>query len=127
MTTEAQNRANRLDALRSTGPRTGAGKAASSHQIALRHGLTAQQVVLAVEDPAQFDALRDDLHEEFGPCGPTGERLVEQLASLLWRLRRVPVFEAAVLDRRLSIYRQHDPLPAGQVLRLTPGPTRERF
>ena len=97
MTTEAQNRANRLDALKSTGPRTGAGKAASS-QNALRHGLTAQQVVLAIEDPAQFDALRGDLHEEFGPCGPTGERLVEQLASLLWRLRRVPVFEAAVLD-----------------------------
>jgi hypothetical protein len=72
--------------------------------------------------------------------GPTEERLVEQLASLLWRLRRVPVFEAAVLDLEAHIYEEDlidqrlsnnlaaDPLSASGATSKTPGDQmRERF
>src|SRR5918999_1903169 len=96
MATERQIRANRRNALKSTGPRTKAGKAASSRN-ALRHGLTAQQVVIEGENPARFDALRDRFTREFQPVGPMEQFLVERLAGLAWRLRRVPLFEAALL------------------------------
>ena len=94
MASERQIRANRRNALKSTGPRTKAGKAASARN-ALRHGLTAHQVVIEGEDPALFDALRDRFRREFRPVGPF---LVERLAGLAWRLRRVPLFEAALLS-----------------------------
>ena len=44
------------------------------------------------------------MHQEFEPSGPTEERFVEQLAASLWRLRRVPVFEAALFDREAHFY-----------------------
>ena len=97
MSTIKQIQANRANALRSTGPRTEAGKAASSGN-ALRHGLTARRVVIEGEDPVLFDRLRDEICAEFAPRGATEELLVEQLASTLWRLRRVPLLEAGLLD-----------------------------
>jgi hypothetical protein len=97
MASERQIRANRLNAQKSTGPRTNAGKAASSKN-ALRHGLTAQQVVLEGEDVAMFQALRDRFLREFQPAGAMEEFLVERLIGLAWRLRRVPLFEAALLS-----------------------------
>ena len=90
MASERQIRANRLNAQKSTGPRTAAGKAASSKN-ALRHGLTAQQVVLEDEDAAMFDALRDRFLREFQPAGAMEEFLVERLAGLAGRARgRLP-------------------------------------
>jgi hypothetical protein len=96
MASERQIRANRRNALKSTGPRTAAGKAASSRN-ALRHGLTAHQVVIEGEDPALFDAVHDRFRREFHAVGAMEEFLVERLAGLAWRLRRVPLFEAALL------------------------------
>jgi hypothetical protein len=96
MASERQIRANRRNALKSTGPRTAAGKAASARN-ALRHGLTAHQVVIDGEDPAQFDALLHRFRCEFQPGSAMEEFLVERLAGLAWRLRRVPLFEAALL------------------------------
>jgi hypothetical protein len=96
MASERQIRANRRNALKSTGPRTAAGKVASSRN-ALRHGLTAHQVVIEGEDPALFDAVHDRFRREFQPVGPMEDFLVERLAGLAWRLRRVPLFEAALL------------------------------
>jgi hypothetical protein len=96
MASERQIRANRRNALKSTGPRTAAGKTASARN-ALRHGLTAHQVVIDGEDPAQFDALLHRFRGEFQPESALEEFLVERLAGLAWRLRRVPLFEAALL------------------------------
>lgn len=61
------------------------------------HGLTAVQIVIDGEDPAQFESLREELLEEFDPQTTTEAHLVEQLAGLLWRLRRVPIFETGLI------------------------------
>ncbi|MDX1401428.1 MAG: hypothetical protein R3245_05865 [Kiloniellales bacterium] len=50
------------------------------------------------EDPAVFEALRQDLYAYFEPRGPIEETLVEQVASTCWRLRRVPEIEAGILE-----------------------------
>src|SRR6476660_8399356 len=99
MATERQIRANQINALKSTGPKTEAGKAVSAGN-ALRHGLTAHQVVLAGEDPAEFEALREDLTREIAPITAMEALLVDRLAQLFWRLRRVAKFEAALLAWR---------------------------
>ena len=95
MTTEKQAAANRRNAKKSTGPRTDEGKASSS-QNALKHGLSADRVVIWDEDPAAFEALRTALFDHYQPIGPVAEYLVEQVAGCIWRLRRVPEIEAAI-------------------------------
>jgi hypothetical protein len=96
MATDRQIAANRRNALLSTGPRTDAGKAISRRN-ALDHGLRAEALLLDDEDPVDFERLRDDLFNELAPATAYEEQLVHQLVSLIWRLRRVPVFETAIL------------------------------
>ena len=91
MATDKQVQANRRNARNSTGPRTEAGKQVSSRN-AMRHGLTAEQVLLEGEDCARFDALRSAINMEFAPEGPVSVFLAERLAGLLWRLGRVRGF-----------------------------------
>jgi hypothetical protein len=56
MTSYRQIEANRRNALRSTGPKTAAGKEASRRN-ALRHGLTAETVIGALEDAEDYEAF----------------------------------------------------------------------
>jgi hypothetical protein len=50
------------------------------------------------EDPAAFEALREDLYVYFQPADPVAEHLVEQVAASIWRLRRVPEIEAGIFE-----------------------------
>ncbi len=88
MPTQAQLDANRANARHSTGPQTPEGKAASS-QNNLRHGFRSQTVVLPGEDPAEFDALLDELNLHFEPDDLTDQRCVDEMAAAEWRLARV--------------------------------------
>lgn len=97
MATERQLRANRQNALKSTGPRTLEGKAASRRN-AMRHGLTARHLVLDGEDPTLLEALRRELVLEFAPASATQQAMVELLAGLLWRLRRAQTYETALMS-----------------------------
>jgi hypothetical protein len=92
-----QIEANRRNAQLSTGPRTADGKL-NSRRNALTHGLTASDVIIDGEDPEAFEALRDVLTRRFKPRDALEEELIGRAASLLWRLRRIPAFEAAVLE-----------------------------
>jgi hypothetical protein len=96
MATNRQIAANRRNAQRSTGPKTEEGKARSSGN-ALTHGLTAQRNLLDDEDAERFEALCEHLRSELKPVGVLEELCVDRLAQTLWRLRRVPVYEAAIL------------------------------
>ena len=99
MMSRKQLDANRANAKRSTGPKSDAGKT-RSRMNALKHGFSSQEIVLEGEDPDQFDALRAQLEAEFDPNSVIERELVDRLAALLWRLRRVPVLEAALIRAR---------------------------
>ncbi len=88
MTTDAKTHANRRNALRSTGPKTQRGKAASRLN-ALRHGLTAETVVLPNEDADAYVELRRRLHEELDAKSTLEAAIVDRIAALFWRLRRL--------------------------------------
>jgi len=99
MTSQKQLEANRANAKRSTGPRTSDGKA-RSRMNAVKHGLTAKYIVIGDEDPDEFEALRADLEADFQPSTRLEHELIDRLAGLLWRLRRVPGVEAALVKAR---------------------------
>jgi hypothetical protein len=87
---------NRQNALHSTGPRTPEGKLASSRN-SFQHGLYARQLVLPGEDPAELDALRQDLRRDHQPANTTEQILVNELAEHYWRLRRMRKLEARIM------------------------------
>ncbi len=101
MTSPARTAANRRNAAKSTGPRTAAGKAIAARN-ALRHGLTAKQVVLFDEAPKDFAAFHAELHAALDPADAFEEALAERIASCAWRLRRVGWIEAALLNNASS-------------------------
>jgi hypothetical protein len=91
--------ANRANAKHSTGPKTEAGKSRSKLN-ALKHGLSAERVVIGDEDPREFEALRAELQRDCQPDTALENELAEQLAGILWRLRRVSAIEAAIVNAR---------------------------
>lgn len=58
MTSYRQVEANRRNALKSTGPRTDAGKE-TSRRNAVRHGLMAETVIAAMEDAEDYTAFEE--------------------------------------------------------------------
>jgi hypothetical protein len=98
MATPAQIAANRRNALKSTGPRTAAGKTASSRN-ALRHGLAARGAVVLGEDPADLARFRAELVAALAPRDGREEFLADVAAEAAWRLRRVWRAEAALFNR----------------------------
>jgi len=107
MASEARILANRLNAQKSTGPRTAEGKAAVS-QNAVKHGLTARSVVVSGEDPGQFEFYRERMLDELDPVGEVEFSLAERIVGLSWRLRRAEKLQAAAFDS-LCAQREHLP------------------
>ncbi len=85
-------------ARRATGPRTPAGKERSK-QNAHKHGIFSKVVLLKDEPRSQFDSLLRGLQENLQPEGTLEEVLVEKLATLLWRHRRVMIAETAEIRK----------------------------
>jgi hypothetical protein len=105
MSSENQIRANRENARHSTGPKTPEGKARSSLN-ATRHGLLARQLVLPVEDRAQYLELLAAFEDEYQPASPTETVLVHQLAAAQWRLQRLTRIETGFFVCRLEKVRE---------------------
>jgi hypothetical protein len=91
--------ANRRNAASSTGPRTSEGKAVAARN-SLRHGLTAEAVILPNENAEDFDAFVDDLRAALDPMGGVEELMAERIVGAAWRLRRILRVEAAVYSDR---------------------------
>ena len=98
MSTEKQIEANRLNAQKSTGPKTPEGKAKVSMN-SLRHGLRARATVLQNENPEEFQQLCDGLEAEWQPQSPTESALLEKMAIAQWKLARAERRETGVRDR----------------------------
>jgi hypothetical protein len=69
---------------------------------ALKHGILSRYTVLPWEDADEYHALVAALAAEHCPQGPTEEHLVEELAGILWRKRRLRLAEAAAHHRGLE-------------------------
>jgi hypothetical protein len=78
---------NRENSQHSTGPRSSAGKAASSRN-SFKHGLYSKALVYPGENSAELDALKADLRAEHQPANTTEEILVNEMAEQFWRIRR---------------------------------------
>ena len=104
MCSEKKLIANRLNALKSTGPRTAGGQLAAS-QNATRHGLRgAAAVVLEEEDPQPFEELRAELERDLGPCGAMQRLLFERILTCAWRLRRAHLIEQGFFIRGTGVH-----------------------
>ncbi len=97
MSTQAQIKANRLNATKSTGPKTAEGKAAVS-QNALKHGLLAQNDILSTEVPTEFETFRDEALDDYRPQTAVEYMLVKRIISLSWRLRRITIIHNQVFE-----------------------------
>ncbi|HMO65109.1 MAG TPA: hypothetical protein PKE47_07795 [Verrucomicrobiota bacterium] len=106
--TPKQLAANRRNAARATGPRTPAGKAASSRN-ALRHGLLSPQVLVRkhawCESPREFNRFRQGLWDDLQPRGTMEALLADRIVMAAWSLRRVHRAEAG--EMALNMDRQH--------------------
>jgi hypothetical protein len=97
MTSYRQIEANRRNALKSTGPKTEAGKQASRCN-ALRHGLTAETVIGALEDAEDYEAFEAAITADYDAQSAVERELVLRLASILWRLRRATTMETGLFE-----------------------------
>ena len=95
MATEKQIAANRANALQSTGPKTEAGKAASS-QNAVKHNLTSQYLIIIPGQEDAFAELESGLRAKLIPNGPLEEVLFKRVAECAWNLERCRMTEAKV-------------------------------
>src|SRR4051795_5111786 len=97
MTTFKQIGANRRNARRSTGPTTEEGRL-RSRRNAIRHGLTAETVIGALEDAEDYKAFEAGIIADYDAQSAVERELVLRLASLLWRIRRASTIETGLFD-----------------------------
>ena len=98
MTTEKQVVANRENALKSTGPKTPAGKAVVRYN-ALKHGILSKEVLLPNERKRDFVRFSGGLRDALQPLGALEELLVERVITASWRLRRVLDVEQELFEQ----------------------------
>jgi hypothetical protein len=97
MTSFKQIEANRRNAQKSTGPITDEGKQ-QSRCNAVRHGLTAETVIGALEDAEDYQAFEATIIADYVAQSAVERELVLRLASLLWRLRRATTIETGLFE-----------------------------
>src|ERR1700693_5532997 len=108
MTTFKQFEANRRNASKSTGPITEEGKQRSRCN-AIRHGLTAETVIGALEDAEDYKAFEAAIIADYNVQSAVERELVLRLASLLWRLRRATTMETGLFEMQANQVREFRP------------------
>jgi hypothetical protein len=117
MTSFRQIEANRRNARKSTGPVTEEGKQRSRCN-AVRHGLTAETVIGALEDAEDYKAFEATIIADYDAQSAVERELVLRLVSLLWRLRRATTMETGLFEIQAEHLREfkraRQALPASQ-------------
>src|SRR3954454_16790685 len=125
MSSAAQAIANRQNAQHSTGPRTEAGKTASSRN-GLAHGLTSKQLVLPHESREEYAALHTSFQNDYHPATDTERELVGRMADAWWRLQRAYRVETAFLTKAMGTA-ANDEAIAGMLLDAKPSAQMRLF
>jgi hypothetical protein len=115
MASQRQIQANRLNAQKSTGPRTPEGKAVSS-QNALKSGLDAESQFVIGEDRDQFAALQNEYFDRFQPLTPEERFQVDTLLRNEWILRRLFRAEAHLWEYHTMRADRSEGVPLGAAL-----------
>lgn len=92
MVSERKRAANRLNAAKSTGPKSAAGKERVA-QNAITHGLFSRRRVLEGETHEEFEELREALIEHHRPQNVMELMLVERIVNAQWKLIRLAAAE----------------------------------
>ena len=119
MASPAQIAANRSNAMKSTGPRTDEGIAASKMN-ALKHGIDARSAVIPGEDPAELAALASQYRDRYRPSTPEQVFLVDTLIKADWDRLRYTRLEYEIFDRLRREWTSEDS-PASVFMSDTPG------
>jgi hypothetical protein len=100
MTTAKQKAANRVNAQRSTGPRTRQGKAVVRLN-AITHGLRAQDHVIFGEHRTDFETLQEEVMRALAPVGVLEKFFANSIVGDIWRLNRITRAETALYTGRV--------------------------
>jgi hypothetical protein len=115
MSSQRQIEANRLNAQKSTGPRTPEGKAASS-QNALKSGLDAESQFVWGESREDFAALQREYTNRFRPRTPEERFQVDTLIRNEWILRRLFRAESHLWEYHTTRADRSEGTPLGAAL-----------
>ena len=122
MTSFRQIEANRRNAQLSTGPKTKEGRS-RSRRNAVRHGLTAETVIDALESAEDYAAFEVAVTSDYDARTAVERELVLRLVSLLWRLRRATAIETGLFKLQAehllqfrSQRRTQDPQKSGDAI-----------
>jgi hypothetical protein len=118
MATIRQIEANRLNAQKSTGPRSVEGKAVV-RMNALKTGIDAVSHVIRGENPQALETLTADYYNHWNPATPQARALVDLLIANDWLLRRLHKTEAQIWEREFHCNRNVDyqDAPLGEAYR----------
>jgi len=97
MTSEKQVAANKDNAQKSTGPTSEAGKLQTAGN-AVKHGILSQRLILPGEDQQDFIRLQDDLRLSLRPVGALELILVEKIATVIWKQKRLTAANSASIQ-----------------------------
>jgi hypothetical protein len=102
MSSELKSATSRANGAKSHGPITPEGKEISS-QNAITHGFTAKKtVVLACENPAQFQEMLDYYADTYQPGSPVEKDLIAEMVAARWRMQRLRMIETALIDSEMQ-------------------------
>jgi hypothetical protein len=118
MATRKQIEANRLNARKSTGPRSAEGRGVSS-QNALKTGIDAQSIIIRGEDSADLEALTAEYLERLRPRTPEQRHYLDSLIRDSWQLRRLAKADAQIWDRAMNrAYQLDEEAPLGHAFEI---------
>ncbi len=115
MASEKQIRANQQNAQQSSGPKSPEGKRTVSGNR-LTHGILSNKLLLAGDDPHDYESLLDDLQAQLRPVGVLELSLVEKIAVILWRQRRLVAAETATIELGINPNRIAEEVTSGMGL-----------
>lgn len=117
MSTDKKTESNRKNALKSTGPKTAAGKAVVSRN-ARTHGFLSRCIIIKGESQEEFTELLRLLADEFQPVGLVEHTLVERVGIAIWRQRRLVQAESAEISLNQQSFGQQQQEAVGKALNL---------
>jgi hypothetical protein len=126
MPSDKQLTVNRLNAQKSTGPRTTAGKAVSSAN-ALKTGLYSNAHIVKGESAADLEVLTAEYYAEHHPTTATQRALVDTLIHSEWLLRRLRRVEADIWNKGIEFLEESEYQPKNHLLADTFANKDERF